>query len=123
LPLAERQARFNAAINAAIKYARSDMSRLEVELRAADFEVRIMDQIDAAIGMTELAPERRHGLPRTTCASPTISKGENWCRYGRPARKGELPLQTNYLRKSIRSRIASGYFSRHWVATMRLANF
>ena len=61
LPLAERQARFNTAINAAIKYARSDMSRLEAELRAADFEVRIMDQIDAAIGMTEVAPERRQG--------------------------------------------------------------
>jgi len=61
MPLAERQARFNTAINAAIKYARSDMSRLEAELRAADFEVRIIDQIDAAIGMTEVAPERRQG--------------------------------------------------------------
>ena len=61
VPLAERQARFNTAINAAIKYARSDMSRLEAELRAADFELRIMDQIDAATGMTEIAPERRQG--------------------------------------------------------------
>lgn len=61
MPLAERQARFNTAINAAVKYARSDMSRLEAELRAANFEVRIMDQLDAAIGMTEVAPERRQG--------------------------------------------------------------
>ena len=30
-------------------------------MRAADFELRIMDQIDAAQSMTEVAPERRQG--------------------------------------------------------------
>jgi TolB-like protein len=61
LSLAERQAHYNKAIAATIKYARSDMSRLEAEMRAAEFDLRIMDQIAAARGMTEVAPERRQG--------------------------------------------------------------
>lgn len=61
LPLAERQAHYNKAVSATIKYARSDMSRLEAEMRAAEFELRIMDQIAAARGMTEVAPDRRQG--------------------------------------------------------------
>jgi len=61
LPLAERQAHYNKAIAATIKYARSDMSRLEAEMRAADFDLRIMDQVAAARGMTEVAPDRRVG--------------------------------------------------------------
>jgi len=61
LPLAERQAHYNKAIAATIKYARSDMSRLEAEMRAADFDLRIMDQVAAARRMTEVAPDRRVG--------------------------------------------------------------
>jgi len=61
LPLAERQAHYNKAITATIKYARSDMTRLEAEMRAAEFDLRIMDQVAAARGMTEVAPDRRQG--------------------------------------------------------------
>jgi len=61
MPLAERKAHYNKAIAATIKYARSDMSRLEAEMRAADFDLRILDQVAAARGMTEVAPERRQG--------------------------------------------------------------
>ena len=61
LPLAERQAHYNKAIAATIKYARSDMSRLEAEMRAAEFDLRIMDQVAATRGMTEVAPGRRQG--------------------------------------------------------------
>jgi TolB-like protein len=61
LSLAERQAHYDEAIRAAIKYARSDMTRVEAQMRAADFELRITDQISAAIKMTELAPNRRLG--------------------------------------------------------------
>ncbi len=61
LPLAERQANYDAAIRSAIKYARSESTRLEAEMRAADFELRLMDQIALAGQMTELEPERRQG--------------------------------------------------------------
>lgn len=61
LPLAERRVHYVAAIRAASKYARSEMSRLDAEMRAADFELRIADQIETAIKMTELAPERGLG--------------------------------------------------------------
>ncbi len=37
------------------------MSRLEAEMRAAEFDLRIMDQLAAARGMTEVAPDRRIG--------------------------------------------------------------
>lgn len=61
LPLTERQALYDKAIRAAIKHARSDMTRVEAEMRAADFELRITDQIRFAKEMTELAPDRRQG--------------------------------------------------------------
>ncbi|MEE8426634.1 MAG: hypothetical protein V3S15_05070 [Woeseiaceae bacterium] len=61
LPLAERQAHYDDAIRAAIKYARSESTRLEAEMRAAHFDLRLMDQIALAGRMTELEPERRQG--------------------------------------------------------------
>ncbi len=61
LPLAERLAHYDDAIHAAIKYARSESTRLEAEMRAADFDLRIMDQIALAGKMAELAPERKQG--------------------------------------------------------------
>jgi TolB-like protein len=61
LPLAERRARFDDAIRAAIKYARSEATRMEAEMRAADFDVRLMDQIELAGQMAALQPERRQG--------------------------------------------------------------
>jgi len=61
LPLLERQAKYRAAIDSAIQYARSDATRLEAQMRAADLDVRITDQIALAKEMIELQPERRQG--------------------------------------------------------------
>lgn len=60
-PLGERQAHFERALNAAARHARSELTRLEAEMRVADFELRIGDQITAARKMAEFAPERRIG--------------------------------------------------------------
>ena len=61
VPMTERRKRFNAAVSAAIKYARSDATRLEAEMRAADFDLRLMDQIALAEQMVELEAGRRQG--------------------------------------------------------------
>ena len=61
VPMTERRERFNAAVSAAIKYARSEATRLEAEMRAADFDLRLMDQIALAEQMVEHDPERRQG--------------------------------------------------------------
>lgn len=57
----ERQKRYNAAIDAAIRHARSDITRAEAQMRRAAFELRITDQIAIAKRMAELVPERRLG--------------------------------------------------------------
>jgi tetratricopeptide (TPR) repeat protein len=61
LPLADRRARFKAALVAAIDNARSEATRLEAEMRSADFDLRFMDQIELAKKMVELEPEKRDG--------------------------------------------------------------
>ena len=61
LTYSERRARYEAAILAAGKYARSEATRLEVEMRGAMFDVRLLDQIALARRMAELEPERRQG--------------------------------------------------------------
>lgn len=60
-PIAERRRRYDAALKASIRFARSDFSRTEAELRAALADVRIRDQIALARRMTELRPEHRWG--------------------------------------------------------------
>ena len=60
-PRSERQQRYNAAIDATIKHARSDITRAEAEMRRAAFELRIKDQIAIAGRMAELVPKRRLG--------------------------------------------------------------
>jgi TolB-like protein len=58
---AERRQHYERAIKAAIKHARSDMTRIEAEMRAAAFDVRIADQVALAERMVELEPDRRIG--------------------------------------------------------------
>ena len=60
-PMAERRAHFDAALSAASKHARSEATRLETLMRAADFDLRIMDQIRFAKRMADHEPERRAG--------------------------------------------------------------
>lgn len=60
-PRSEKRLRYEKAINAAIKHARSDMTRLEAEMRAAAFDVRLADQVALAERMVELEPDRRIG--------------------------------------------------------------
>ncbi len=60
-PRSEKRLRYEKAINAAIKHARSDMTRLEAEMRAAAFDVRLADQVALAERMVELEPGRRIG--------------------------------------------------------------
>ena len=61
LPLADRRARFHSALVAAIENARSEATRLEAEMRLADFDLRLTDQIALARKMVELEPEKRDG--------------------------------------------------------------
>ena len=61
LPLADRRAHFKAALVAAIENARTEATRLEAEMRSADFDLRFMDQIALAGKMVELEPEKRDG--------------------------------------------------------------
>jgi len=61
IPRAEKLERYDKAIAAAIKNARSEMTRTEAEMRAAAFDLRFMDQIALAERMTELEPEKRIG--------------------------------------------------------------
>lgn len=60
-PPAERRRRYDAALAAAIKHARSEFTRTEAEMRAARVDVRLADQIELAKRMTELEPHRRSG--------------------------------------------------------------
>ncbi|MBT8085426.1 MAG: hypothetical protein HKN35_07220 [Woeseia sp.] len=60
-PYAERKRRYDMALEAASKYARSEYTRVEAEMRAAFFDVRIVDQIVLAKRMTEIEPTRRSG--------------------------------------------------------------
>lgn len=60
-PIAERRRHYDAALKASIRFARSDFSRTEAELRAALADVRIRDQIALAWRMTELRPDHRWG--------------------------------------------------------------
>ena len=60
-PRSEKRLRYEKAINAAIKHAGSDMTRLEAEMRAAAFDVRLADQVALAERMVELEPGRRIG--------------------------------------------------------------
>ncbi len=60
-PREERKERYNRAIDAAAKHARSDITRAEAEMRRAASELRIRDQISVAERMAELVPERRLG--------------------------------------------------------------
>lgn len=57
----ERRRRYDAAIAAAIKHARSDMTRTEAEMRAAAFDLRLTEQITLAQRMAELRPDMRVG--------------------------------------------------------------
>ena len=61
MPRAEKRRRYERAIAAAIKYARSDMTRLEAEMRAAAFDVRLADQVVLAERMVATEPNRRIG--------------------------------------------------------------
>ena len=61
MPRADRRRRYDAAIAAAIKHARSDMTRTEAEMRAAEFDLRLADQIALAQHMADLAPDKRVG--------------------------------------------------------------
>jgi len=61
IPLAERRAHYLRAIDGAAKTARTEMMRLEAELRVAGFELRIRDQIALAKQMTELEPGQATG--------------------------------------------------------------
>lgn len=61
LPLAERRAHFKAALVAAIENARTEATRLEAEMRSADFDLRFTDQIALARKMADLEPEKRDG--------------------------------------------------------------
>jgi len=60
-PQAERRRRYDAALAAKIKYARSEFTRTEAEMRAALVDVRLADQVALAKRMTELEPHRRPG--------------------------------------------------------------
>jgi TolB-like protein len=61
IPLAERRAHYLRAIDGAAKNARTEMMRLEAELRVAGFELRVRDQIALAKQMTELEPGQATG--------------------------------------------------------------
>lgn len=56
-PYAERRARFDAALAAAIRYARNETERTRAEMRKAQFEVRINDQIRLTERLTVLTPD------------------------------------------------------------------
>jgi len=58
---AERRQHYDKAIAAAIKHARSEMTRIEAEMRAAAFDVRLADQVALAERMVALEPDRRIG--------------------------------------------------------------
>lgn len=60
-PMAARRAHYDAALSSASKNARSEATRLETLMRGADFDLRIMDQIEYARLMAEHQPERRVG--------------------------------------------------------------
>ena len=61
MPRSERRRRYDAAIEAAIENARSEMTRTEAQMRAAAFDLRIADQVALAERMVELAPDKRVG--------------------------------------------------------------
>jgi TolB-like protein len=73
-PLAERRARYRSAVDAAAKYARSDLMRLEVEFRAAEFDFRLRDQVAAAQAIAELAPDKVESW--MTLGSVLVATGE-----------------------------------------------
>ncbi len=54
---AERRAAFDAALAAAIKYARNDVEQTRAEIRKAQFEVRINDRIRLVERLTTLVPD------------------------------------------------------------------
>jgi len=62
VPIAERRQHFDDAMAAAIKYARSDVTRTAIQANAAALDVRLMDQIALVLRLTELQPERRDRL-------------------------------------------------------------
>lgn len=57
----QRLERFRNAVEAAARYARSDMSRVEAEMRMANQDVDYVEQIRLAERMTEIDPDRRQG--------------------------------------------------------------
>ncbi len=61
LPVEERRGRYDAAIEGAARYARSEVTRVEAEMRAASFDLRFDDQVRLARQLTELEPENRNG--------------------------------------------------------------
>lgn len=60
-PRSERRQHYDRAIKAAVKHARSDTTRMDLEMAAASFDVRVADQITLAERMVELAPDKRSG--------------------------------------------------------------
>lgn len=60
-PMAERRSRYDTALAAASRHARSEATRLETLMRGASFDLRITDQIKFAKLMAEHQPERRVG--------------------------------------------------------------
>ena len=54
----ERRARFDAAVAASLRLARTELERLSVEFRKAQVEVRIDEQLRIAKQMTDVAPEQ-----------------------------------------------------------------
>ena len=57
-PFTERRARFDAAVTASLRLARTELERLSVEFRKAQVEVRIDEQLRIAERMTDVAPEQ-----------------------------------------------------------------
>jgi TolB-like protein len=56
-PYAERRARFDAAVDATIRHARTEVDRLSAEFRKAAMEVRLTDQVRIAERILELDPD------------------------------------------------------------------
>jgi len=56
-PYAERRARFDAALAAAIKYARGEVDRIRARALKAQLDVRINDQLQLVKGLADLVPD------------------------------------------------------------------
>jgi len=76
LPMADRRARYRDAIDAAIKYARTDIMRLEAELLAADFDLRLLDKVAIATEIAAFAPEKIESWITLSYVLPAVGEYE-----------------------------------------------